>query len=116
MERTILIKAAAAISLAAAIAQPQTGSGQEIDDLRKGFAEVPDSIRTAVYWYWISDNISEDGVVKDLHAMKQAGIAYATDQIIDLLANGVKNIHIYSMNKPDVAAAIMDNLSDVIKA
>ena len=36
-------------------------------------------------------------------AMMQAGIAYATDQIIDLLANGVKNIHIYSMNKPEVA-------------
>ena len=48
-------------------------------------------------------------------AMKQAGIAYATDQIIDLLANGVKNIHIYSMNKPDVAAAIMGNLSEIIK-
>lgn len=48
-------------------------------------------------------------------AMKQAGIAYATDQIIDLLANGVRNIHIYSMNKPDVAAAIMNNLSDIIK-
>ena len=49
-------------------------------------------------------------------AMKQAGIAYATDQIIDLLANGVKNIHIYTMNKPDVAAAIMSNLSEIIKA
>ena len=49
-------------------------------------------------------------------AMKQAGIAYATDQIIDLLANGVKNIHIYSMNRPDVAAAIIGNLSDIIKA
>lgn len=48
-------------------------------------------------------------------AMKQAGIAYATDQIIDLLANGVKNIHIYTMNKPDVAAAIMSNLSEIIK-
>ena len=48
-------------------------------------------------------------------AMKQAGITYATDQIIDLLANGVKNIHIYSMNKPEVAAAIMNNLSEVIK-
>ena len=48
-------------------------------------------------------------------AMKQAGIAYATDQIIDLIANGVKNIHIYSMNKPDVAMAIMDNLSEIIK-
>ena len=49
-------------------------------------------------------------------AMRQAGIAYATDQIIDLLANGVKNIHIYTMNKPDVAAAIMGNLSEIIKA
>ena len=49
-------------------------------------------------------------------AMRQAGIAYATDQIIDLLANGVKHIHIYSMNKPDVAAAIMSNLSEIIKA
>lgn len=48
-------------------------------------------------------------------AMRQAGIAYATDQIIDLLANGVKNIHIYSMNKPDVAAAIMSNLLEIIK-
>ena len=48
-------------------------------------------------------------------AMRQAGIAYATDQIIDLLANGVKNIHIYSMNRPDVAAAIKSNLSEIIK-
>ena len=48
-------------------------------------------------------------------AMKQAGIAYATDQIIDLLANGVNNIHIYSMNKPEIAVAIMNNLSEIIK-
>ena len=46
-------------------------------------------------------------------AMKQAGIAYATDQIIDLIANGVRHVHIYSMNRPDVAGAIMDNLSDI---
>lgn len=31
--------------------------------------------------------------------MKQAGIAYATEQIIDLIANGVKAIHLYTMNK-----------------
>ena len=49
-------------------------------------------------------------------AMQQAGIAYATDQIIDLLANGVNHIHVYSMNKPEVAAAIMANLSEIIKA
>ena len=51
----------------------------------------------------------------DPAAMKQAGIAYATDQIIDLIANGVNHIHIYSMNKPEVAAAIMDNLSSIFK-
>ncbi|MBQ3078029.1 MAG: methylenetetrahydrofolate reductase [Clostridia bacterium] len=49
-------------------------------------------------------------------AMKQAGILYAADQIIDLLANGVKNIHVYSMNKPDVAAAIQSLLKDVLSA
>ena len=47
-------------------------------------------------------------------AMKQAGIAYATDQIIDLIANGVKAVHIYSMNKPEVARSIMENLSSII--
>lgn len=50
----------------------------------------------------------------DPDAMKQAGIAYATDQIIDLYANGITNVHVYSMNKPDVAAKIMDNLSDIL--
>lgn len=48
-------------------------------------------------------------------AMKQAGIAYATDQIIDLYANGIKNVHVYSMNKPDVAGLIQGNLSEIIK-
>lgn len=47
-------------------------------------------------------------------AMKQAGIAYATDQIIDLYANGVKNVHVYSMNKPDVAQKIKENLAGII--
>ena len=47
-------------------------------------------------------------------AMKQAGIAYATDQIIDLFANGITNVHVYSMNKPDVAAKIQSNLSDIL--
>lgn len=51
----------------------------------------------------------------DPKAMTQAGIAYATDQIIDLIANGINNIHIYSMNKPEIAASIMSNLSEIIK-
>ncbi|MGN0661029.1 MAG: methylenetetrahydrofolate reductase [NAD(P)H] [Oscillospiraceae bacterium] len=47
-------------------------------------------------------------------AMKQAGIAYATEQIIDLYANGINAVHIYSMNKPDVAEKIRDNVSEII--
>lgn len=50
----------------------------------------------------------------DPAAMKQAGIAYATDQIIDLYANGITNVHVYSMNKPDVAAKIQNNLSCIL--
>lgn len=47
-------------------------------------------------------------------ALKQAGIAYATEQIIDLVANGVRGIHIYTMNRPEVAGAIMHNLSSIL--
>ena len=50
----------------------------------------------------------------DTAAMTQAGIAYATDQIIDLFANNITNVHIYSMNKPEVAAQIKSNLSDIL--
>ena len=50
----------------------------------------------------------------DPEAMKQVGIAYATDQIIDLYANGITNVHVYSMNKPDVAISILNNLSDIL--
>ena len=49
-----------------------------------------------------------------INAMKQAGIAYATDQIIDLYANGITNVHVYSMNKPDVAQKIQSNISAII--
>jgi len=48
------------------------------------------------------------------NAMMQAGIAYATDQIIDLYANGIKFVHVYSMNKPSVAAALTNSLSEII--
>ena len=47
-------------------------------------------------------------------AMTQAGIAYATEQIIDLISNGVSSIHLYTMNKPEIAAKIMENLSEII--
>jgi len=48
-------------------------------------------------------------------AMKQAGIAYATEQIIDLYANGIRAVHVYSMNKPDVAEKILSNISSIIE-
>ena len=51
----------------------------------------------------------------DSAAMKQAGIAFATEQVIDLFANGINAVHIYSMNKPDVAAAIKNNVSEIIR-
>lgn len=50
----------------------------------------------------------------DPDAMKQAGIIYATSQIIDLYANGIQFVHVYSMNKPDVAMAIQKNVSDIL--
>lgn len=49
-------------------------------------------------------------------AMLQAGIAYTTEQIIDLICNGVNRIHLYTMNKPEIAAAIFKNLSSIIGA
>lgn len=54
-----------------------------------------------------------DRFADDPAAMRQAGIAYATEQIIDLIANGVNHVHIYTMNKPDVAGEIFNNLSEI---
>ena len=57
----------------------------------------------------IVDRFGDDPV-----AMRQAGIIYASEQIIDLIANGITHIHVYSMNKPDVASAILNNLKGII--
>ena len=57
----------------------------------------------------IVDRFGDDPV-----AMRQAGIIYATEQIIDLIANGITHIHVYSMNKPDVASDILFNLKGII--
>ena len=48
--------------------------------------------------------------------MREAGIAYATEQIIDLIANGVRNIHLYTMNKPEIARAIFGNLGSILRS
>lgn len=73
MRKTIVAAMAAAAVMAVA---PAAASAARTDaaGMEKIFTDIPDSVKTAVYWYWISDNISKEGVVKDLHAMKEAGI------------------------------------------
>ena len=58
----------------------------------------------------IADKFSDDQ-----QAMEQAGIAYATDQIVDLVANGIQHIHLYTMNRPQTAEKIMNNLSHILR-
>ncbi|MEI6138096.1 MAG: glycosyl hydrolase [Mariniphaga sp.] len=60
------------VLFAASCATNQTKVTNEA--LENGFITPPDSIQTGVYWYWISDNVSKEGVVKDLESMKKAGI------------------------------------------
>ena len=59
--------------------------------------------------------IMVDRFADDPNKLKEAGIIYACDQIIDLISNGVSHIHVYSMNKPDIAEGIMRNLATIIR-
>ena len=82
---------------------PVTKASQLARSAAMSGTDVPQRFRNIVDHY--GDNPA---------AMKQAGIIYASEQIIDLVANGIHHIHIYTMNSPSVAAAIMDNLRDVL--
>ncbi len=82
---------------------PITNANQVARAIKLSGSHVPQRFKSLV-----------DKFGSDPAAMKQAGIAYATDQIIDLYANGITNVHVYSMNKPDVAAKIQSNLSDIL--
>lgn len=81
LQRKIIAVASIAIIASVIFAFTSQVDKQKSQDswerLAEGFITPADSIQTAVYWYWISDNISKDGVVKDLHAMKEAGIGRA---------------------------------------
>ena len=68
--RKPLLKTLLCLSLLA----PFTGSAQDINVLESGFVNPAEKVQTSVYWYWISGNISEEGVKKDLYSMKEAGI------------------------------------------
>ena len=82
---------------------PITNANQIRHSIELSNCSVPDK------FYRIMDRFGDNP-----DSMKQAGIVYATEQIIDLMANGINNIHIYTMNKPDVAGAIMNGLSAII--
>lgn len=64
--------------------------------IEKGFREIPDSIRVGCYWYWISDNISKEGVIKDLYAMKEVGITRAYIGNIDIGGNSYGDVKIFT--------------------
>lgn len=75
MNKTLLKVAAVALTLLPALSCTD-GSGKDpsFEAIERGFRSVPDSMKLGVYWYWISDNVSKEGVVRDLEAMKKAGI------------------------------------------
>ena len=82
---------------------PITNARQIRRSIALSGSELPERFRAIIDRFGSDDN-----------AMKQAGIIYASEQIIDLLAHDVNNIHVYSMNKPDVAKGIQDALSDIL--
>ena len=82
---------------------PITNARQVSRSVAMSGATIPQRFRTMV-----------DRFGDDPDKMAQAGIIYASEQIIDLIANGVNNIHVYSMNKPEIAAGIMESLSNII--
>ncbi|MBO4580608.1 MAG: methylenetetrahydrofolate reductase [NAD(P)H] [Clostridiales bacterium] len=82
---------------------PITNARQVDRSVAMSGATIPQRFRTMV-----------DRFGNDPDKMAQAGIIYATEQIIDLIANNVNNIHVYSMNKPEIAAGIMKSLSNII--
>ncbi len=82
---------------------PITNANQVSRAIKLSGAFMPQRFKTLV-----------DKFGTDPEAMTQAGIAYATDQIIDLYANGIKHVHVYTMNKPHIAKAIQNNLSAIL--
>ena len=83
---------------------PITTVSQVERSVKLSGATIPQRFRTMV-----------DRFGSDPAKMKQAGIIYATEQIIDLIANGVGHIHVYTMNKPEIAAGIRSSLSEIWK-
>lgn len=83
---------------------PITNASQVARSAKLSGATIPQKFRLMV-----------DKFGHDPAKMKQAGVIYATEQIIDLISNGITHIHVYSMNKPDIAQGIMKSMSEIIK-
>ena len=81
--------------------------------IEKGFREIPDSIRVGCYWYWISDNISKEGVIKDLYAMKKAGITRAYIGNIDIGGNAYGDVKIFTPEWWDAIHAALKTATEL---
>ena len=86
---------------------------ERVDSLSEGFKTPPDSIRAAVYWYWLNNNISKEGVVKDLEAMKKVGItrAFIGNQATDNLPYG--NVSLFSDEWWEITRQAMKTATDL---
>ncbi len=83
---------------------PITNAKQVARSVRLSGATIPQRFRMIV------DKFGDNPL-----KMKQAGVIYATEQIIDLISNGITHIHVYSMNKPEIVKGIMDSMSEILK-
>ncbi len=77
------------------------------DGIQQAFEHIPDSVQTSVYWYWLSGNISKEGVVKDLEAMKQVGINRAFIGNIGLDAVPYGKVKMFSEEWWDILATAL---------
>ncbi len=82
-------------------------------ELQRGFKAPPDSIQTSVYWYWISDNISKEGVIKDLQSMKKVGINRAFIGNIGLDGTPYGKVKIFSDEWWDIVHAALKTATDL---
>lgn len=84
-----------------------------IATVEEGFRKVPDSIRIGCYWYWLSDNISKEGVIKDLHAMEKAGITRAYIGNIDIGGDSYGKVKIFTDEWWEAVHAALKTATDL---
>ena len=93
--------------------KPSFTKKNDLNAIEKGFYSIPDSIQTSVYWYWMSDNISKEGVVKDLQAMKRVGINRAFIGNIDYKGTPYGSVKIFSDQWWDILHTALKTATDL---